>query len=152
MQLELDASLPVPVITFLRLDLDYRLRQLDRLGTIQRGIRRSTSISPFLSSAIISPSSTTPRHGPVLLIGIAHGEGFKPLMGASSVAAVCRLCLLSSTRNNGPGGSTERVVESGPCRYESASHVAHWYSMFMFDLPEDMYQEEDDRPLLQVRV
>ena len=137
LQLELDATLPVPIITFLRLDLDYRLRQLERLGPIQRGgVKKNANPLPQPPSSTILPPAT-PRHCPTLLIGIAHGEELKPMMTSSSVSAICRLSFLSN--NVGKGAAPAPiVVESGPCRYETASYVAHWHQMFMFDVTEEM--------------
>jgi hypothetical protein len=133
LQLELDARLPLSLVVFLRLDVDYRLRQFERCGPPTLGLspgrkppphdtpspprppeqphpQLQPQLQPQEAQAQILPpvgevSVPTPRPTR-LLLALAHGDRFRPLLASSSVDALCRLTLLD------PGGKATRKSDS----------------------------------------
>lgn len=133
-QLELDATMPVQCVVFLRLDIACRLRHLESFGPLQKGQSPTRKPLPTSqpSSAAPSPTPELPP-GPAgcrLLLALAHGEGFKPLMASSSVDSFCRLSLLDT--------ATKRVTDSAFCKYEAKENVARWHQLFQFDLTPEL--------------
>ena len=118
LQLELDGTLPVTVVTFLRLDIDHRLRQLEQVAPIRRskdaavkggGHRGGPKAKGATAVETAALEGAGQQEGvPRLFVAVMEGEGFRPMMGMSTVDAFCRLTLWD--------GERRRVAETSYCR------------------------------------
>jgi hypothetical protein len=123
LQLELDASLPITLLTFLRLDVDHRSKQLESFAPVRKSAGEAKKAEAAEGQAAVTR----------LLVAVAHADNMRPMMGASGVDGFCRLtATLGGPSRRKPSFDTEYG------KYYATHQSCHWGQIFQFELPPEV--------------